>query len=165
VTAPPPGAGVPGNGNGPDGEPRPVADVDQNLPDVIRAFHRTRWYVLLGAGILLTGAVVFLLVTGHSRDVALAREQQLAAQQAGQLAAQQRLLRAEHAANHASCRFWASIAALDVQPPPPAPRPSKALVTIVASARDAYAGQSCGRLPPASGSLTRWARYYQVPVR
>jgi hypothetical protein len=116
-------------------DPRGVADVDAALPKWTQDFHRARWLAAAGVIAVLACAVIVLGV--------------LYVQQQSRLGA--------------SCGFWRSLASLPVASAPNG-RPSRLGITIVAGGRAAYAGQGCGKLPPADPSVTRWAPFYKIRV-
>jgi hypothetical protein len=116
--------------------PKPVADLDEALRASLRDYHRTRWLGALAILTLLSAAVIVLGV--------------LYVQQGARL--------------RASCEFWRTLGALPVAVTKQAPQPSKLGVSIIAESRAAYAGQGCGRLPPADPSFARWARAYHLPA-
>jgi hypothetical protein len=118
-------------------EPRPVTDLDEHLSATLTAVHRARWIFLASLGAVLVAAVIILGVVVHQQQSAL----------------------------RASCHWWRVLAPVPVTIVPPARKPSVLSVTLIAGAREAYAGQRCGHLPPAAPSLRRWAAYYHVPVR
>jgi hypothetical protein len=151
-------------GHGVDGQPRPVAEVDQNLFEALTPLHRVRWITLTGFGCLLVAAVIILAVLYGGDHSQLATERGLAARQQQVITAQQVALARQAAAIKASCRFYQSLTAVPVTPVPPVKRPSKVLVQLVAGARAAYRGEGCGKLPPAPASLVHWAKVYGVPV-
>jgi len=102
--------------------------------------------------LLVSGGTAYAIVSSqHHADTAKNQLQAIIAQQQAEL--------------HASCKFWKVLASADVQPPPPAPKPSRLGVTIVADSRIAFLGQSCGQIPDASASLVKWAAYYHLPLK
>ena len=152
---------------GPDGEPRPVAEIDEDLFDYLKPLHRARWALLTGFGCLLMAVVIILSLLYardhqqlHDEQLLAARQQQLITAQAADLAAEGKRIRA-------SCGFWAGLAGLPATPASPRPgaRPTRTAVVIIAGSRDAYQGQGCGKLAPPDPSLVRWARFYHIPVR
>jgi hypothetical protein len=151
-------------GHRPDGQPRPVAEVDEKLFEALTPLHRVRWITLIGFGCLLVAAVIILAVLYGGDHKQLAAERGLAARQQQVIAAQQVSLARQAAAIKASCRFYQSLTAVPVTPVPPVKRPSKVLVQLVTGARTAYRGEGCGKLPPPTASLTHWAKVYGVPV-
>lgn len=126
---------------------------------------RVKGYAVRGA---LAFVVVILLVavgtayaiisSQHHADTSTSQVKDLLARQQALIAQQQSEL-------HASCKFWEALAGIDVQPPPPTPKPSKLGVSIVADSRIAFLGQSCGQIPDASPSLEKWAAYYHLPLK
>jgi len=65
---------------------------------------------------------------------------------------------------HASCSFWRELGTAPVSPVPPVKRPSKLGISIVVGSRYAYLGQECGKLPPPSPDLEKWAAYYNLSL-
>lgn len=131
-------------GRGADGEPRPVAEVDEDLLRALAPLHKVRWVFLTGAGLLMAAGLIFLAVA------------------AGGFRAQ---LHAAQAEIRASCRFYRTAAGLPLRPTPPLTRPSPVVVTLIASSRDAYHGQGCRpALGPPPRELARWAAQYGVPL-
>lgn len=117
-------------------DPRPVADVDRLIRSSLRDYHRARWLTAAGVIAVLCAAVIILAI--------------LYAQQDGRLTA--------------SCQFWRTLAPLPVTIAEQTGRPSSLGVSIIAESRAAYAGQGCGKLPPADPSFAKWAKYYHLPV-
>jgi hypothetical protein len=116
--------------------PRPVADVDKLIRASLRDYQRTRWLTAAGVIAVLCAAVITLAV--------------LYAQQNGRLSA--------------SCRFWRTLAPLPVTIAQQTGRPSSLGISIIAESRAAYAGQDCGKLPPADPSFAKWAKFYHLPI-
>ena len=116
--------------------PRAVTDVDDLIHQSLRDFHKARWLTLAGSIAVLCAAIITLGVLYVQQDARL----------------------------RASCQLWRTLAPLPVATAPNAPRPSKLSITLVASAREAYAGQGCGHLPAADPSVTRWAPFYKIRV-
>lgn len=138
MTGPFPAEPEPERGRRADGEPRPVAEIDDRLFDALRPLHRVRWITLTTYALFITAAVIILAV----------------------------LYRNQMEAIRTSCRFYGAIAGIPAQPAPPANTPpSKVLITLIAGARDSYVGQGCGPLPAPSAGLTHWASVYHIPVR
>lgn len=119
-----------------EGEPRPVADLDEGLLDQLRPLHRIRWIALVGYVLLVTVAVIVLAV--------------LFMQQSNEI--------------RASCQFFNGLAPLPAAPAAGAAKPTKTAVIIIAGSRRAYAGEGCGKPPPPDPSLIKWARIYGVPL-
>jgi len=118
------------------GEPRPVADLDAAVSSAIRDYHRARWAAIAGVMVLLCAAVIILGVLYLQQDARL----------------------------RASCEFWRVLAPLPVGDAPGGTEPSRLSIQLVIASREAYAGQRCGRLPPADPSVRRGAAYYHIPV-
>lgn len=114
--------------------PPPVDQLDAAVAQAIRSVHRARWAVLLAVIIALVAAVGLLGWQDWQQRQEL----------------------------RASCGFFLPLTSLPVMAVPPAARPSKTGVTLIAGSRTAYAGEGCGALPPAAPSLVRWARYYRI---
>jgi hypothetical protein len=137
--------------------PQPVTVIDEKVARAIHDVHKQRWAFLwalltaMGAALVLVGVLAW-----QEHDQIGVQRQQLAVQQQ-HLAAQDRELRA-------SCGFWEPLTPLPVTIIPPAKRPVPTNVHLIAGARVAYAGQRCGKLPPASPSLTYWAKVDGVPL-
>lgn len=64
----------------------------------------------------------------------------------------------------AACNFWRPLAPLPVTVVKGTAKPTRVSVTLIAGARDAYARQCPGKIPPADPSLVKWAAYYHVPL-
>ena len=64
----------------------------------------------------------------------------------------------------ASCKFWHQLSVVPVTPVPPVKTPSKLGISIVIGSRYAYLGQECGKLPPPSPELEKWAAYYNLSL-
>lgn len=141
----------------PDGHPRPVAEIDEGLRGMLSNGRAVFRGLLAGATLLLMAAVIALAFLYGGDHGQLRAEQRLASRQQAQLAAQQ-------AALQSSCRFWEALTSLPAAPTPPATRPSRVLIVLIASGRDAQAGEHCGPLPAAPADLTHWAQVYNVPV-
>jgi hypothetical protein len=139
-------------------EPRPVAEVDQNLLDQLRPLHRIRWITLTGYALVVTAALIFLVFAAAGfRSQLHATQRQLAAARAVVTSQQEEI--------KASCRFYRTAAGLPLRPTPPLTRPSPVVVTLIASSRDAYGGERCGPpLGPPPPGLVSWARTYGVPL-
>lgn len=105
---------------------------------------RTRYaFVALAALSLILAAVAYLAAVGYYHD-------------------QQAVTRAEI---RSSCGFWSLLGALDPVTTA-APKPSMAVVTLVADSRDSYIGQGClPPLPPPGRDLSKWAAYYHLALR
>lgn len=109
--------------------------------------------------LLVSGGTAYAIISSqHHADTSTGQVEALLAQQQALIAQQETEL-------HASCKFWEALAGIDVQPPPPTPKPSKLGVSIVADSRIAFLGQSCGQIPDASASLVKWAAYYHLPLK
>lgn len=101
---------------------------------------------------LVTGGTAYSIISSqHHTDSETSQLKAIVLQQQSEL--------------HASCKFWKALAGIDVQPPPPAAKPSRLGVSIAADSRIAFLGQSCGQIPDASSSLIRWAAYYHLPLK
>lgn len=111
--------------------------------------------------VALAIVAVVLLVSGGTA-YAIVSSQHHTDSENGQLKA---VIAQQQSELHASCKFWNALAGIDVQPPPPTPKPSKLGVSIVADSRIAFLGQSCGQIPDASASLVKWAAFYHLPLK
>jgi hypothetical protein len=116
--------------------PRKVDDVDALLTRNLRSAHRIRWIMV---------AAVFTLMAGAIAAMAL-----VIAQQQDEL--------------HSSCYVWRILSPQPVTIMKGATRPTPLGVSLIAGARDAFAGQRCGNLPPADPSLVKWAKFYGIPL-
>lgn len=114
--------------------PRPVADLDDTLRSALRGYHRSRWITLAAVTLLLAAAVIVLGVLYLQQDARL----------------------------RASCEFWLALTPLPVTIVPPNTKPTPVSVNLIAGSRVAYAGQGCGRMPPAAPSLVKWAHFYGI---
>jgi hypothetical protein len=117
-------------------EPRPTADIDEELAHAIKGVHRLRW-----AGTLALAVVVIVALAAGS--LVLFRQQ-------GQL--------------KASCSLYRDLSVLPVKPIPPVKRPSKLGITIVVDSRIAYIGECSHDIPPPDPSLRFWAHFYRLTV-
>jgi hypothetical protein len=130
--------GVPVPGHRPDGEPRPVSEIDQNLFEQLQPLHRARWITLTAYALLVTVGLAVLAFLYFQQQAEV----------------------------RASCRFYGALTSIPLTATPPATKPSRLAVTFIAGARDAYAGQGCpDPLPPAAPSLIHWGHVYGIPVR
>jgi hypothetical protein len=118
-------------------EPKPVAELDEQLRHTVKTFHRLRWYgvAALAAVVLIALIVGGLLLTRQQMEIT------------------------------ADCAAIREIALLQPETTPPAKAPSQLIVTYIINNRNSYIGKGCGSLPPPSGKLTHWARFYGLPVR
>lgn len=86
----------------------------------------------------------------------------------GQAKIEQQAIAAQQKAIEAGCSFWAPLVSLPVTIVPPANKPSKVGVQILAGSRIGYAGQchppNWAPMPPADPSLVKWARIYHIPL-
>ena len=117
-------------------QPQPVSDIDSQLRTTLREAHRLRGYMLAAVVLLLITAVTVLAVT---------------------VAGQQSELKA-------SCEFWQPLTGLPVTAVPPQKMPAALSVDLIVAARAAYSGQGCGKIPPPSPSLVKWAEFYGIKV-
>ena len=116
--------------------PPPVAQLDATVAEAIRSVHRARWVILFAVIAALVAAVGLLGWQDWQ----------------------------QHQELRASCEFFQPLTGLPVTVVPPAVRPSKTGVTLIAGSRIAYAGQGCGTLPPAAPSLAKWAKFYRITL-
>jgi hypothetical protein len=140
------------------GEPRPVAEVDEDLLRALGPLHKARWLFLAGAGLVFTAALIVLAVAAGGFRAQLHATQR-------QLTAARQVITAQQAEIGASCRFYRTATGLPLRPTPPLTRPSPVVVTLIASSRDAYRGERCRpALGPPPPDLARWAARYKVPL-
>ena len=119
-----------------DEEPQPVSDIDSQLRTALREARRLRGYLLGAVVLLLIAAVVVVAVTAAGQQSEL----------------------------KASCEFWKPLTSLPVTVVPPLKKPTALSVSLIIASRSAYGGQGCGKIPPPSPSLVRWAGYYRIKV-
>lgn len=120
----------------PEGIPRHTDEVDEKLKKNLRLAQRTRWVLVIAVFTLLAGAVVAQTI------LLLGQQQEL----------------------NASCQVWRTLAPLPVSVNPQTGQPTRLSVSIIASARQAYAGQHCGNLPSADPTVVKWARVFHIPL-
>ena len=87
---------------------------------------------------------------------------------AGQARIQAQAIAAEQKAIEAGCSFWQPLVSLPVTIVPPANKPTKLSVRILAGARIGYAGQCrpprWPLITPADPSLVKWAKIYRISM-
>lgn len=125
----------------------PAHDVDTQIAAIIRAWRRAGVFLTAVVALVAAGAIVILWL------IVAAQQTQLAAATAALAADTAQLQRVEAAA----CAYDASLAPLsDLRSLP--------LTVLIADARRSFVTRRCpGKLPPASKSFLRYARYYRLP--
>jgi hypothetical protein len=117
--------------------PRGVQEIDQGLASQLRGFHQLRWAAIWTLAVLaLMGLAALGFVVFH-------QSQQLVG----------------------SCQFYQDLSGAPIAVNGITHKASQLSVKIVADSRAAFVQEGCmGGLPPASGTLVRWAHYYRIVV-